>query len=58
MEAGSSPKFRKCHASSAKGLIYIKQSNDQLLHFCWKNRETGKTELVNINIFLIFFLIV
>lgn len=27
-----------------KGLVYLQQSDDQLMHFCWKDRTTGQVE--------------
>ncbi|KAJ6647520.1 Proteasomal ubiquitin receptor ADRM1 like [Pseudolycoriella hygida] len=27
-----------------KGLVYLFQAEDQLIHFCWKDRSTGKVE--------------
>ncbi|XP_003748186.1 proteasomal ubiquitin receptor ADRM1-B [Galendromus occidentalis] len=27
-----------------KGLVYIQQTDDSLIHFCWKDRTTGQTE--------------
>ena len=27
-----------------KGLVYIYQSEDSLMHFCWKDRGTGTVE--------------
>lgn len=31
-----------------KGLVYIHQSDDSLMHFCWKDRTSGKIEDVGI----------
>ncbi len=27
-----------------KGLVYVYQSEDSLMHFCWKDRNTGIVE--------------
>ncbi|OQR71247.1 proteasomal ubiquitin receptor ADRM1-like [Tropilaelaps mercedesae] len=27
-----------------KGLVYVQQTEDSLIHFCWKDRSTGATE--------------
>ena len=35
-------------ADKRKGLVYIYQSDDSLMHFCWKDRTSGNVEDVSI----------
>ncbi|XP_037947795.1 proteasomal ubiquitin receptor ADRM1 homolog isoform X1 [Teleopsis dalmanni] len=32
------------HPDTRKGLVYMSQGDDGLMHFCWKDRTTGKVE--------------
>lgn len=32
------------HAINRKGTVYLNQTDDALIHFCWKDRTTGQTE--------------
>jgi len=32
------------HPDKRKGLVYIHQSSDSLIHFCWKDRQSGNVE--------------
>jgi hypothetical protein len=47
LEPGSTPDKRKAVAGKEKGLVYIKQSSDQLMHLCWKSRVTNHVEMVS-----------
>ena len=35
------------HPDKRKGLLYVYQSEDALMHFCWKDRQTGTIEDVS-----------
>lgn len=35
------------HPDKRKGMVYVYQSDDSLMHFCWKDRQTGNVEDVS-----------
>lgn len=37
-------KGKMVHPDKRKGLVYVHQSEDSLMHFCWKDRTTGTVE--------------
>lgn len=37
-------KNKMVHADKRKGTVYIYQSEDSLMHFCWKDRGNGRLE--------------
>ncbi|XP_075223700.1 regulatory particle non-ATPase 13 [Lycorma delicatula] len=37
-------KGKMVHPDKRKGLLYVYQSEDSLMHFCWKDRQTGTVE--------------
>lgn len=38
------------HPDTRKGMVYMTQSDDGLMHFCWKDRNTGK--VIDIHIYI------
>lgn len=39
-----SMKGKMVHPDKRKGLVFIQQTDDSLMHFCWKDRKTGLLE--------------
>lgn len=37
-------KDKMVYPDTRKGLLYVYQSDDSLMHFCWKDRTTGVIE--------------
>lgn len=40
-------KGKMVHPDKRKGLLYVLQSDDSLMHFCWKDRTSGTVEDVS-----------
>ena len=42
-------KGKMVHPDKRKGQVYIYQSEDSLMHFCWKDRTNGNVEDVRLH---------
>jgi len=40
-------KGKLVHPDTRKGLLYVYQCKDSLMHFCWKDRQSGTIEDVS-----------
>ena len=40
-------------ADKRKGQVYIYQSDDSLMHFCWKDRTSGTVEDVSSSLWIL-----
>lgn len=38
------------HPDKRKGLLYIYQSEDSLMHFCWQDRHTGTFSCISLDL--------
>ena len=41
-------KGKMVHPDKRKGQVYMFQSDDTLMHFCWKDRTSGNVEEVKL----------
>jgi len=48
-------KGRTVYPDKRKGTVYIYQSDDSLMHFCWRERSKSTAEDVNFHLCLIRF---
>lgn len=42
-------KDKMVYPDTRKGLLYVYQSDDSLMHFCWKDRTSGVIEDVKLH---------
>lgn len=47
-------KGKMVHPDKRKGLLYVYQADDSLIHLCWKDRQSGTVEDVSYKLKLIY----
>ena len=45
------------HPDKRRGQVYLYQTDDSLMHFCWKDRSAGSVEEVRILFYFSLFII-